>query len=56
MDRAPIGPITASGEELTPEDAYAIQSHNVRRRVAAGLVVRGRKVGHVDADFVEHRQ
>ena len=27
------------------QDAYAIQMHNVRRRVAAGAVVRGRRMG-----------
>ena len=45
VDRAPIPPITALRPDLTVEDAYAIQTHNVRRRVAAGAVVRGRRLG-----------
>lgn len=45
VDRTPISPITALRPDLTVEDAYAIQSYNVRRRVAAGAVVRGRRLG-----------
>ena len=45
VDRTPIPPITALRPDLTVEDAYAIQTHNVERRVAAGAVVRGRKLG-----------
>ncbi|MDT7553971.1 MAG: 2-keto-4-pentenoate hydratase [Pseudonocardiales bacterium] len=43
--RAPIPPLTDARPDLTVEQAYAIQTHNVARRVAAGRVVRGRKVG-----------
>ena len=45
IERAPIDPITDTWQELSVENAYAIQSHNVARRVATGAVVRGRKVG-----------
>ena len=45
VDRAPIPPITEDRPHLTVEDAYAIQTVNVERRVAAGAVIRGRKVG-----------
>jgi 2-keto-4-pentenoate hydratase len=44
-ERAPIAPLTDDRTDLTVQDAYAIQEHNVARRVAAGSVVRGRKVG-----------
>lgn len=45
VDRAPIGPITGSGPALTVQDAYAIQSYNIDRRMGSGSVLRGRKVG-----------
>ena len=41
----PIEPITDAYPDLTVDDAYAIQTINVERRVAAGRAVRGRKVG-----------
>lgn len=44
-DRVPVAPVTESVPELSVEDAYAVQTHNVRRRVAAGATVCGRKVG-----------
>jgi 2-oxopent-4-enoate hydratase len=44
-ERKPIEPITDAHHGLTVEDAYAIQTVNVERRVAAGRVIRGRKVG-----------
>jgi 2-keto-4-pentenoate hydratase len=43
--RAPIEPITDAYRDLTVADAYAIQTVNVERRVAAGRLVRGHKVG-----------
>jgi 2-keto-4-pentenoate hydratase len=43
--RAPIEPLTDVEPGLSIEDAYAIQSINVERRVGEGRVVRGRKVG-----------
>ena len=45
VQRAPIAPLTDDRPELTVADGYAVQAHNVARRVAAGGVVRGRKVG-----------
>lgn len=45
IDRHPIPPITEDHPEIAIDDAYAIQLHNVERRVAAGAVVRGRKIG-----------
>lgn len=45
VDRTPIEPLTDTRPDLTVEDAYAIQAHNVRRRVGAGRRVRGRRLG-----------
>jgi 2-keto-4-pentenoate hydratase len=45
ISRSPISPITETHPELGIEDAYAIQSRNIERRIGAGRVLRGRKVG-----------
>ena len=45
VDRVPIDPVTDRWPDLSVDDAYAVQSHNVERRVAAGAVVCGHKVG-----------
>jgi 2-keto-4-pentenoate hydratase len=45
VDRRPIEPITRARPDLTVPDAYAIQAHNVRRRVAGGALIRGRRMG-----------
>lgn len=45
VDREPTEPITDTSADLTIADAYAIQTHNIERRVAAGALIRGRKVG-----------
>jgi 2-keto-4-pentenoate hydratase len=45
VERMPISPLSDGHPDLTVEDAYAVQSHNIERRVAGGSVVRGRKVG-----------
>lgn len=44
-ERTPIDPLTDTRGDLSAEDAYWIQAHNVERRVADGRVIRGRKVG-----------
>ena len=44
-ERAPIAPLTDADPSLGIADGYAIQAHNVARRVAAGAMVRGRKLG-----------
>ena len=41
----PIAPLSDRFPDLVLSDAYAIQTRNVERRIAAGGVVRGRKVG-----------
>jgi len=41
----PIAPLTDRHDGLDIEDAYAIQSINIERRIAAGQKVIGRKVG-----------
>jgi 2-keto-4-pentenoate hydratase len=45
VERVPVAPLTDERADLTVEDAYAIQGHNVARRIESGGVVRGRKVG-----------
>lgn len=45
VDRRPVEPLTRIRAGLTVQDAYAIQAHNVARRVEAGAVVRGRRLG-----------
>jgi 2-keto-4-pentenoate hydratase len=45
VERRPIEPLSADQPDLTVEDAYAVQTANIERRVAAGRVIRGRKVG-----------
>jgi hypothetical protein len=45
VDAVPVEPVMDSWPDLTVENAYAVQGHNVGRRVTAGAVVCGRKVG-----------
>jgi 2-keto-4-pentenoate hydratase len=45
IDRVPVDPLTQTRPDLSVDDAYAIQTRNVDRRVAAGSVVRGHKIG-----------
>src|ERR1022692_333175 len=45
INHSPISPITDTDPGLAIDDAYAIQTFNIERRVAAGRVLRGRKVG-----------
>jgi len=44
-DRAPIAPLTETYDGIDVVDAYEIQLINIRRRLGAGAVVRGHKVG-----------
>ncbi|MDG5486711.1 2-keto-4-pentenoate hydratase [Mycolicibacterium gadium] len=43
--RVPIPALTSTRQDLDIDDAYVIQSQNISRRVNAGAVVVGRKVG-----------
>jgi 2-keto-4-pentenoate hydratase len=45
LTRRPIEPLTEARPLLTTADAYAIQELNIRRRLAEGRVLRGRKIG-----------
>jgi len=44
-DRQPIEPLTERAPELVVEDAYAIQTRVIERRVAGGARAIGRKIG-----------
>jgi 2-oxopent-4-enoate hydratase len=44
-DAVAVDPVTDARPQFSVQDAYAVQSHNVGRRVAGGAVVCGRKVG-----------
>jgi 2-keto-4-pentenoate hydratase len=44
-DRKPIEPLTQAYPGIDATDAYEIQLANIRRRLTAGAVVRGHKVG-----------
>jgi 2-keto-4-pentenoate hydratase len=48
VERTPIEPITDLRPDLTVDDAYAIQAYNVRRRVAQGRLIRGRRLGRTN--------
>jgi 2-keto-4-pentenoate hydratase len=45
LDRVPVSPLSDARPGLLPEEAYAVQARNIERRVAAGRVLRGRKLG-----------
>jgi hypothetical protein len=44
-ERVAIPPLTAERPDMTIDDAYAVQTCNMDRRVAAGAVIRGREAG-----------
>jgi 2-oxopent-4-enoate hydratase len=44
-ERMPVDPLTDRIADLTVADAYAIQRHNVERKVEAGDTIVGRKIG-----------
>jgi 2-keto-4-pentenoate hydratase len=45
FDHAPISPLSAERPGLLSQEAYAVQARNIERRLAAGRVIRGRKLG-----------
>jgi 2-keto-4-pentenoate hydratase len=45
IDRTPVSPLSDERPGLQPEEAYAVQNRNIERRLAAGRVLRGRKLG-----------
>lgn len=44
-ERSPLEPLTERFPNLTLDDAYRIQLHNIQRRVAAGQRIIGHKIG-----------
>lgn len=48
-DRAPIQPLTARYPQLDVADAYAVQQVTLRRRLASGDILVGRKIGLTSA-------
>jgi len=48
-DRAPIAPITDTHPDMTLDEAYAVQLHQVRHWVSEGHRIRGHKVGLTSA-------
>jgi 2-keto-4-pentenoate hydratase len=42
---APVSPLSEERPDLLPGDGYAVQTCNIERRLAAGRVIRGHKVG-----------
>ena len=44
-ERVAVPPLTADLPDLTIDDAYAVQTRNIDRRIDSGAVLRGRKVG-----------
>src|SRR3984957_2681306 len=44
-DRVPVSPLSDERPGLLPQEAYAVQARNIERRVAAGRVIRGHKLG-----------
>ena len=45
VDHAPVSPLSDERPGLLPEEAYAVQTYNIERRLAAGRVIRGHKAG-----------
>lgn len=43
--KQPIAPLTSTTENISVEDAYAIQLYQIRKKVDAGATVRGLKIG-----------
>ncbi|MDN7242243.1 2-keto-4-pentenoate hydratase [Planococcus sp. N028] len=43
--KKPIAPLTETEAQLTAEDAYRIQLHQIQQKVSEGAVVRGLKIG-----------
>ena len=51
--RTPIEPLTDGNADLVVADAYAIQTHNIDRRLAAGARTVGRKIGFTSRSMQE---
>lgn len=49
VTRTPVQPLTQSYDDLTLEDAYAVQLRQIERFLAAGRTVKGHKVGLTSA-------
>src|ERR1700729_810796 len=45
LDHPPPSRLSADRPGLLPQEAYAVQACNIERRLAAGRIIRGRKLG-----------
>ena len=45
LSKQPIAPLTESEPNITADDAYRIQLHQIEQKVSEGAVVKGLKIG-----------